>query len=143
MRKTVLMWPGPPPLLLPLAEPLPPVPELLPLLLPAPLPLLVPPLLPLLALPPLLVLLVPPVPPEVPPLEPLLEPPLPLPELVLPEPLPGDHPLRSMTNVVISAHVGAQSPEGRERHWRLFRENVRRFVAGERLLCVVDKAKGY
>jgi phosphoglycerate dehydrogenase-like enzyme/glyoxylase-like metal-dependent hydrolase (beta-lactamase superfamily II) len=60
-----------------------------------------------------------------------------------PEPLPSDHPLRSMTNVVISAHVGGQSPEGRERQWRLFRENVRRFVAGERLLCVVDKAKGY
>jgi hypothetical protein len=30
-----------------------------------------------------------------------------------------------------------------ERLWRLYRENVRRFVAGEPLLCVVDKAKGY
>jgi hypothetical protein len=28
-----------------------------------------------------------------------------------------------------------------DRQWRLFRENVRRFVAGEALLCVVDKAK--
>jgi phosphoglycerate dehydrogenase-like enzyme/glyoxylase-like metal-dependent hydrolase (beta-lactamase superfamily II) len=60
-----------------------------------------------------------------------------------PEPLPKDHPLRLMTNVIVSAHVGGQSPEGRERQWRLFRENVRRFVAGEPLLCVVDKAKGY
>ncbi len=60
-----------------------------------------------------------------------------------PEPLPAEHPLRKMGNVVISEHVGGQSPEGRERQWRLFRENVRRFVAGEPLLCVVDKAKGY
>jgi phosphoglycerate dehydrogenase-like enzyme len=48
-----------------------------------------------------------------------------------------------MTNVVISPHVGGGSPEGQDRQWRLFRENVRRFVAGEPLLCVVDKAKGY
>ena len=61
-----------------------------------------------------------------------------------PEPLPKDHPLRQLTQVVVErAHVGGQSPEGRERQWRLFRENVRRFVAGEPLLCVVDKAKGY
>ncbi len=60
-----------------------------------------------------------------------------------PEPLPKDHELLQLTNVVVSAHVGGQSPEGRERQWRLFRENVRRFVAGEPLLCVVDKKKGY
>jgi phosphoglycerate dehydrogenase-like enzyme/glyoxylase-like metal-dependent hydrolase (beta-lactamase superfamily II) len=60
-----------------------------------------------------------------------------------PEPLPDKHPLRGRADVVISPHVGGQSPEGRERQWRLFRENVRRFVAGEPLLCVVDKAKGY
>jgi cyclase len=60
-----------------------------------------------------------------------------------PEPLPEEHPLRKLANVVISPHSGGQSPEGRERQWRLFRENVRRFVEGEPLLCVVDKAKGY
>ncbi len=60
-----------------------------------------------------------------------------------PEPLPAEHPLRKMANVVISEHVGGQSPEGRDRQWRLFRENVRRFVNGEPLLCVVDKGKGY
>jgi len=60
-----------------------------------------------------------------------------------PEPLPSSHPLRSLANVVISPHTGGQSPEVRERQWRLYRENVRRFVAGEPLLCVVDKAKGY
>jgi phosphoglycerate dehydrogenase-like enzyme/glyoxylase-like metal-dependent hydrolase (beta-lactamase superfamily II) len=60
-----------------------------------------------------------------------------------PEPLPPGHSLWKMTNVVISPHVGGQSPEGKDRQWRLWRENVRRFVAGEPLLCVVDKEKGY
>jgi cyclase len=60
-----------------------------------------------------------------------------------PEPLPGDHPLWKQPNALISPHVGGQSPEGRERQWRLYRENVRRFVAGEPLLCVVDKVRGY
>jgi phosphoglycerate dehydrogenase-like enzyme len=60
-----------------------------------------------------------------------------------PEPLPGDSPLAGMANVVLSPHTGGKSPETNDRQWRLFRENVRRFVAGEQLLCVVDKAKGY
>ena len=60
-----------------------------------------------------------------------------------PEPLPDKHPLWSMTNVVVSPHIGGQSDGARDRQWRLFRENVRRFVAGEPLLCVVDKQKGY
>jgi phosphoglycerate dehydrogenase-like enzyme len=60
-----------------------------------------------------------------------------------PEPLPDGHPLWRLPNIVLSPHVAGQSPEARERQWRLWRENVRRFVAGEPLLCVVDKAKGY
>jgi cyclase len=60
-----------------------------------------------------------------------------------PEPLPDDHPLWRLRNVVISPHTGGNSADAMDRQWRLFRENVRRFVAGERLLCVVDKAKGY
>jgi cyclase len=60
-----------------------------------------------------------------------------------PEPLPDSHPLWRRTNVVISPHVAGQSPGGAERQWRLWRENVRRFVAGEPLLGVVDKGKGY
>ena len=60
-----------------------------------------------------------------------------------PEPLPEGHALWKMPNVVVSPHLGGQSPRATERQWRLFRENVRRFVAGEPLLCVVDKAKGY
>jgi phosphoglycerate dehydrogenase-like enzyme/glyoxylase-like metal-dependent hydrolase (beta-lactamase superfamily II) len=60
-----------------------------------------------------------------------------------PEPLPDNHPLWKLSTVVISPHTGGGSADAPERRWRLWRENVRRFVAGERLLCVVDKAKGY
>jgi phosphoglycerate dehydrogenase-like enzyme len=60
-----------------------------------------------------------------------------------PEPLPNDHSLWKLPNVAISPHLGGQSPEARDRQWRLYRENVRRFVAGEPLLCVVDKVRGY
>ena len=68
---------------------------------------------------------------------------LPSVRMTKPEPLPDGHPLWKLTNAVISPHIGGQSPEAAERQWRLFRENVRRFVGGEPLLCVVDKAKGY
>jgi phosphoglycerate dehydrogenase-like enzyme/glyoxylase-like metal-dependent hydrolase (beta-lactamase superfamily II)/CheY-like chemotaxis protein len=51
----------------------------------------------------------------------------------------ANHPLRKLPGVVFSARPGGQSAEGRERQWRLFRENVRRFAAGEPLLCVVEK----
>jgi len=60
-----------------------------------------------------------------------------------PEPLPDNSPLWKMDNVVISPHRGGQSDGARDRSWRLFRENVRRFVGGEPLLCVVDKNKGF
>jgi cyclase len=60
-----------------------------------------------------------------------------------PEPLPDSSPLWNMSNVVISPHIGGQSDGARDRQWRLFRENIRRFVAGEPLLCVVNKQKGY
>ncbi|HMC66214.1 MAG TPA: D-2-hydroxyacid dehydrogenase, partial [Gemmataceae bacterium] len=60
-----------------------------------------------------------------------------------PEPLPEGHPLWKMANVVISPHIGGQAEGARDRQWRVWRENIRRFVEGERLLCVVDKEKGY
>lgn len=60
-----------------------------------------------------------------------------------PEPLPDSHPLWKMANVVISPHLGGQADGARDRQWRLWRENVRRFAVGEPLLCVVDKEKGY
>ncbi len=59
-----------------------------------------------------------------------------------PDPLPADHPLRQQANVLLSPHLAGKSSAGMERQWRLWRENVRRFAAGERLLCVVDRETG-
>jgi phosphoglycerate dehydrogenase-like enzyme/glyoxylase-like metal-dependent hydrolase (beta-lactamase superfamily II) len=53
-------------------------------------------------------------------------------------PLPDNHPLRGLENVMVTVQA-ATSPEARERRWRLIRENVRRFAAGEPLLCVVER----
>jgi cyclase len=64
-------------------------------------------------------------------------------DVIDPEPLPPDHVLWTMPNVAISPHIGAQSAGARDRLWRLYRENVRRFVAGEPLVCVVNKEKGF
>jgi phosphoglycerate dehydrogenase-like enzyme/glyoxylase-like metal-dependent hydrolase (beta-lactamase superfamily II) len=63
-------------------------------------------------------------------------------DVVEPESLPDGHPLRKLPTVIIMPNGASQSPEGAERQWRLWRENVRRFAAGEPLLCVVDKARG-
>ena len=60
-----------------------------------------------------------------------------------PEPLPEGHALWQAPNLVITPHFAAWSDSGRELQWLLFRENLRRFVAGERLLSVVDPARGY
>ncbi len=59
-----------------------------------------------------------------------------------PEPLPPDHPLWQMPNVIITPHVSAQ---GFDREWLRFviEENLRRYVAGETLLNEVDPARGY
>jgi phosphoglycerate dehydrogenase-like enzyme len=60
-----------------------------------------------------------------------------------PEPLPEGHPLWKAPNLIITPHFAAWSDEGRELRWLLYRENLRRFVAGEPLLSVVDPARGY
>jgi phosphoglycerate dehydrogenase-like enzyme len=59
-----------------------------------------------------------------------------------PEPLPAGHPLWKR-NVIITPHTAGQSPGGKRRSHELFRENLRRFAAGEALLNVVDKKAGY
>ena len=59
------------------------------------------------------------------------------------EPLPGDSPLWDMQNVLVSPHSGSVTPRLWERQYALISENVGRFLAGESLLGVVDKRKGY
>jgi phosphoglycerate dehydrogenase-like enzyme len=60
-----------------------------------------------------------------------------------PEPLPGNHPIWKFENVVITPHIAGASNVAITRVTELLRENIRRFAAGEPLLNVVDKEKGY
>ena len=60
-----------------------------------------------------------------------------------PEPLPEGHPLWTAPRVIITPHVGGRSDRGRERLYLLVRENLRRYVAGEPMLSVVDIERGY
>lgn len=60
-----------------------------------------------------------------------------------PEPLPRDHPLWKLPNVVITPHVSSEAELTDERRFALLLENLRRFDAGEPLLNVVDKRAGY
>ena len=55
------------------------------------------------------------------------------------EPLPKDHPLWRMPNVILTPHVAACSVKIPERHLATLLENVRRFSRGEAPLNVVDK----
>jgi phosphoglycerate dehydrogenase-like enzyme len=60
-----------------------------------------------------------------------------------PEPLPPEHELWGMSNVIITPHIGGDSDRHQERMFLLFQENLRRFAAGEPLLSVVDLRRGY
>jgi phosphoglycerate dehydrogenase-like enzyme len=60
-----------------------------------------------------------------------------------PEPLPADSPLWHLPNVIITPHVSAQTPLADEERNALLRENLRRYVAGEPMLAVVDVERGY
>ena len=59
------------------------------------------------------------------------------------EPLPDDHPLWTLPNVLVSPHVAAFGTD----YWKpavdLFLENVARYTAGEPLRNIVDKRSGY
>ena len=59
------------------------------------------------------------------------------------EPLPGESPLWGMDHVVITPHLSGGDADG----WRLLaelvEENLRRYLADEPLLNVVDPARGY
>jgi phosphoglycerate dehydrogenase-like enzyme len=59
------------------------------------------------------------------------------------EPLPAESPLWGMENVVITPHSAGYGPHLEERRLRVVLENVRRFVAGQPLVNVADKALWY
>ncbi|MDW8259040.1 MAG: D-2-hydroxyacid dehydrogenase [Gammaproteobacteria bacterium] len=60
-----------------------------------------------------------------------------------PEPLPRDHPLWRAPNVIVTPHVAGDSDRGTAAQLQVLRENLRRYLAGGRLLSVVDLQRGY
>jgi phosphoglycerate dehydrogenase-like enzyme len=59
------------------------------------------------------------------------------------EPLPEDHPLWQLDNVLISPHTADHTDDAHVRAMQFFVENLRRFRAGEPLENVVDKVEQY
>src|SRR5436190_23439757 len=57
------------------------------------------------------------------------------------EPLPPDHPLWRMENVILTPHCAAASTRVPEPHLDTLLDNLRRFVAGQPLRNVVDKSR--
>jgi len=64
-------------------------------------------------------------------------------DVVDPQPLPADHPLWHMPGAIITPAIAGYSEGLWDRRWQLVRENLRRFVAGEPLILVMDRARGY
>ena len=59
------------------------------------------------------------------------------------EPCPPDNPLWEQENVILTSHSAGASQHIRRRAMQLFIDNLHRYVAGEPLVNVVDKEKGY
>ena len=59
------------------------------------------------------------------------------------EPLPANHKLWGMTNVMLTPHVAGIGPYLEDRRSELFIENCIRFSEGEELLNIVDKSNWY
>lgn len=59
------------------------------------------------------------------------------------EPCPPDNPLWEQQNVILTSHSAGSSQHIRRRAMQLFIDNLHRYMAGEPLVNVVDKQKGY
>ena len=60
-----------------------------------------------------------------------------------PEPLPADHPLWQNEHVWITPHISGQSTRYIDNTTDIFAENLRRYIAGEALLNIVQRELGY
>ena len=60
-----------------------------------------------------------------------------------PEPPAPDSPLWDLPNLLISPHSSAHSPQMWERRRQIFKENLGRYLAGEPLMFVCDRKRGY
>ena len=59
------------------------------------------------------------------------------------EPLPPESPLWNLENLLITPHTAGLTEKLWDRHYQLFSENLRRYVAHQPLLFTVDKQRGY
>ena len=59
------------------------------------------------------------------------------------EPLPPDSPLWDVENLLITPHIAGLTDKVWHRHYDLFSDNLRRYLARQPLRFVVDKQKGY
>ena len=59
------------------------------------------------------------------------------------EPLPADSALWDLENLLITPHTAGLTEKLWHRHYKLFSDNLRRYLAHEPLQYVVDKRKGY
>ncbi len=64
-------------------------------------------------------------------------------DVMVPEPLPPDHPLWDLDNVILTPHSSGPNIRYQEDCCRIFAENLRRFQSGRELLNVVDVKRGY
>ena len=64
-------------------------------------------------------------------------------DVVEPEPLPDDHPLWAMPNVLITPHIGGLSDGRFERQVSFAMDNIDRFVRGLPLKNIINKQLGY
>ena len=60
------------------------------------------------------------------------------------EPLPADHKLWTLPNVLLTPHIAVKDAENlEERQFQILADNIRRFAAGEPLRNVVNKLLWY
>lgn len=59
------------------------------------------------------------------------------------EPLPEDSPLWKTPNLIISPHVAGLTPHYHERAAGIFAENLRRYIANQPLVNLVERERGY
>lgn len=59
------------------------------------------------------------------------------------EPLPQDSPLWTLPNVILTPHIAGLSPNYDQRAADILCQNLQRYIAGQPLLNLVDKAAGY
>ncbi len=59
------------------------------------------------------------------------------------EPLPSDSPLWNLDNVILSPHVSGGMEDYMLRSAQLFADNLQRYLAGKKLINLVNKKRGY